>query len=85
MFSAISSILRGENLEAKRIFIRLEGFQVIKKLLQDKKVNSKRLRQKIFTLLRDMLYYDDRLHFTYNDLSSFSNTSNVILDKEKSE
>lgn len=26
IFSAISSILRGENLEAKRIFIRLQGF-----------------------------------------------------------
>lgn len=28
-------------------------------------------------LLRDFLYYDDRLNFTYNDLSSFNNTANI--------
>lgn len=79
IFSAISSMLRGENLEAKRIFIRLGGLKLIERLFNDEKVNSKRLKTKIFTLLRDLLYYDDRLHYTYNDLSSFSNTSNVVL------
>ena len=49
----------------------------MKKLLNDEKVNSKRLKTKIFTLLRDLLFYDDRLHFTYNDLSSFSNTADI--------
>lgn len=72
-------MLRGENLEAKRIFIRLGGLKLLVRLFNDQKVNSKRLKTKIFTLIRDLLYYDDRLHFTYNDLSSFSNTSNVVL------
>lgn len=79
IFSAISAMLRGENLEAKRIFIRLGGLKLLVRLFNDQKVNSKRLKTKIFTLIRDLLYYDDRLHFTYNDLSSFSNTSNVVL------
>ena len=43
----------------------------------DEKINSNRLKHKIFTLLRDLLYYDDRLNFTYNDLSSFSNTADI--------
>lgn len=29
-----------------------------------------------------MLYYDDRLHYTYNDLSSFSNTANIQPKEE---
>ncbi len=47
---------------------------------------SQRLKYKIYVLLRDLLFYDDRLHYTYNDLSSFSNTANIganQIDKEK--
>lgn len=32
--------------------------------------------------MRDLLFYDDKLHFTYNDLSSFNNTSNVVLEEK---
>ena len=67
-------------MEAKRIFIRLNGFELLKNLLGNEKINSKRLRYKIFVLLRDLLYYDDRLNYTYNDLSSFSNTADIKLD-----
>jgi hypothetical protein len=67
-------------LEAKRIFIRLNGFELLMNLLGNEKINSKRLRYKIFVLLRDLLYYDDRLNYTYNDLSSFSNTADIKLD-----
>ncbi len=38
---------------------------------------STRLKVKIYTLLRDLLFYDDHLHLTFNDLSSFSNTSSL--------
>ncbi len=67
-------------MEAKRIFIRLNGFELLMNLLGNEKINSKRLRYKIFVLLRDLLYYDDRLNYTYNDLSSFSNTADIKLD-----
>ncbi len=35
------------------------------------------MNNKVNTLWRDLLYYDDNLYKTYNDLSSFSNTSNL--------
>jgi hypothetical protein len=38
---------------------------------------SARLKLKMYTLIRDLLFYDDRLHCTFNDLSSFSNTANL--------
>ena len=44
---------------------------------------SVRLQNKIFVLLRDLLFYDDRLHYTYNDLSSFSNTANIKPNKNE--
>lgn len=38
---------------------------------------------KVNTLWRDLLLYDDRLHFTFNDLSAFSNTSNLKQEKQQ--
>ena len=43
---------------------------------------SERLLNKINTLWRDLTYYDQFLHLTFKDLSSFSNTSNLKLDKK---
>lgn len=43
---------------------------------------SVRLKGKIYTLVRDLLFYDDHLHLTFNDLSSFNNTS-CLQPKEK--
>ena len=40
LMSTISSIVRGENLEAKRIFIRLDGLNLLRKLSENA---SKRL------------------------------------------
>jgi hypothetical protein len=36
---------------------------------------------KVNTLWRDLLLYDDRLNFTFNDLSAFNNTSNLKQDQ----
>lgn len=36
---------------------------------------SKRMNDKANNILRDLLHYDDHLHYTFNDLSSFSNTN----------
>jgi len=38
---------------------------------------SVRLKNKMFILLRDLVFYDDKLHYTYNDLTSFSNTASL--------
>lgn len=72
---AISATIRGENLEAKRIFIRLHGLELLEAIVQQGA--TPRLINKVNTLWRDLLLYDDRLHFTFNDLSAFSNTSNI--------
>lgn len=77
MFSTISALIRGENLEAKRIFIRIGGLTLIKKLLSEEP--SKRLKSKIWSLFNDLTFYDDRLHYTFNDISAFSNTNNIKL------
>ena len=37
---------------------------------------------KINTLWRDLLHYDDRLHFTFNDLSAFNNTSTLKQEQK---
>lgn len=36
-------------------------------------------------LWRDLLYYDDNLHRTYNDLGHFSNTSNIQVQEKPAE
>ena len=42
LMSTISSIVRGENLEAKRIFIRLDGLNLLRKLSENATQNLSR-------------------------------------------
>lgn len=44
---------------------------------------SERLKNKLFVFLRDLLLYDDKLHCSFNDLSAFSNTSNIQPKKKE--
>lgn len=83
LMGAISALVRGENLEAKRIFIRIGGLQLLKSLYESKP--SERLKNKMNTLWRDLRYYDEYLHQTYNDLSSFSNTTGLKMDAKNSD
>lgn len=78
--STISAIVRGENLEAKRIFIKIGGLELLKNLLSANP--TKRLVFKINTLFRDLLYYDSYLHQSYKDLSAFSNTAGLAITKD---
>lgn len=39
----------------------------------------------MYVLLRDLTFYDDRLHRTHNDLSSFNNTTGVKMDPKDKE
>ena len=48
-------------------------------LLESKECTPK-LEQKVNVFWRDLLYYDDNLNKSYNDLSSFNNTSNLKLE-----
>lgn len=80
LLSAVSATIRGENLEAKRIFIRIGGLELLQKLMNKP---SDRLKYKAYVLLRDLLLYDDRLHFTFNDLSHFSNTGGMKVNNDK--
>ena len=77
LLSAVSATTRGENLEAKRILIRLDGLELLEKLFQNA---SAKLKHKINVLLRDLLFYDDRLHLTHNDLSKFNNTAGIKVN-----
>ena len=81
MMSAISAMIRGENLEAKRIFIRIKGLELLEFLMTNSP--SERLLNKVNTLWRDLTYYDQFLHLTFKDLSAFSNTSNLKLEKKE--
>lgn len=81
MMGLISCMIRGENLEAKRIFLRLNGLDLLVKILEDSA--SERLESKALTLLRDLLLYDDHLHLSFNDISAFSNTNNIKLDEKE--
>ncbi len=75
MLSCISSLVRGENLEAKRIFIRIKGLEAVRVVLLGEP--TQKMKSKCFNILRDLLFYDDHLHQTYNDLSSFTNTNSI--------
>jgi hypothetical protein len=35
------------------------------------------MKSKCCNIIRDLLYYDDHLHKTHNDLSSFTNTNSI--------
>jgi len=71
----VSSLIRGENLEVKRIFLRINGLPMIGEVLMNQP--TQRMKSKCCNILRDLLYYDDHLYKTHNDLSSFTNTNSI--------
>ncbi len=70
-------LLRGENLEVKRKFIDYDGIEFVLKILQEDGKNSRKLRTKSTTLLKDLCLYDEKLHQTFSDLQKFSNTNST--------
>ncbi|EGR30519.1 hypothetical protein IMG5_130330 [Ichthyophthirius multifiliis] len=73
--SALSSLCRGENLQSKRDFIDIDGVEFLVKIINEKESFSQRMKNKAFLFLKDLVFYDDRLHFTYNNLDAFANTN----------
>mmetsp|Transcript_44116 Transcript_44116/g.50993 ORF Transcript_44116/g.50993 Transcript_44116/m.50993 type:complete len:378 (+) Transcript_44116:31-1164(+) len=72
--TALSSYLRGENLKGKRRFIDWEGVEFLLSIIKDKeKYSSLRLQSKVFFLLQDLIYYDDKLHF--EDMITYTKVS----------
>lgn len=76
--SCVSNLIRGENLEAKRIFIRIKGLEMVREVLTGEP--TQRMKSKCFNVLRDLLFYDDVMHHTYKDLTSFSNTNSLKVE-----
>lgn len=66
-------MLRGEHLEGKRQFIDAEGIEFVAKVLNDTK--SEKIIYKAFSLLRDFVLYDERLHLTINNTELHANTN----------
>ncbi|KAL4479530.1 hypothetical protein ABPG72_011852 [Tetrahymena utriculariae] len=84
--AAISSLIRGENLQSKRDFIEIEGIQFNLDILKDKTGKySDKMKAKALTMLKDLVFYDHRLHFTYNNLDSFSNTNAKVVNGKSSQ
>lgn len=59
-FSAVSAMIRGENLAVKREFIEVDGVEFIWKALEMFK-NSEKIRQKTMFLIKDLVFYDEML------------------------
>jgi len=75
-FAALSSLLRGENLEAKREFIDTDGVEFLLELLSNQeKYNSSKLRTKVVLLLMDLIFYDDKLR--YQDMVQYNKEADV--------
>jgi len=75
-FAALSSLLRGENLEAKREFIDTDGVEFLLELLSNQeKYNSSKLRTKVVLLLMDLIFYDDKLR--YQDMAQYNKEADV--------
>lgn len=80
--SALSALVRGEFLEGKRIFIEMEGIDFCLKMIKESP--SRKIQQKCISILKDLVLYDERLHFTHNDTSKFTNTNASKLHADKS-
>jgi len=81
-FAALSSLLRGENLEAKREFIDTDGVEFLLELLSNQeKYNSSKLRTKVVLLLMDLIFYDDKLR--YQDMVQYNKEADVKRLSEK--
>ncbi len=79
-FAALSSIVRGEHFEAKRIFINIDGIEFLLELLKnDKDYKSDKMKIKAMTLLQDLVFYDDKLN--YEDIVSFNKGEGVAEKK----
>ena len=61
-FTAFSSLIRGQFLAIKRLFIDKGGIELILVLLASDKT-TKRLKKKVVFLLRDLIYMDQLLDF----------------------
>jgi hypothetical protein len=95
-FAALTSLVRGEAFNIKRRFIDIEGIEFLLELLSNDKVyKSAKIRTKVMTLLQDLVFYDDKLHFV--DIVAFNkvedllqkkvnnkNTQHISLNKEES-
>lgn len=60
-FSALSAMIRGESLEIKRIFVDIDGLELLKKFTQEYSFSDK-IQQKTIFLLKDLVYYDENLN-----------------------
>lgn len=79
--AGLSSLIRGENLQSKRDFIEIEGLEFLLDILKDTTGKySDKMKNKALMMLKDLVFYDHRLHFTYNNLDSFSNTNAKIVN-----
>ena len=70
MVSALGSVVRGENLENKRVFMQKQGIDIITQLIHEIP-NSNRIREKGLNILIDILVYSDKLKEKYPDLPVF--------------
>ena len=92
----LSSIVRGTNMRAKRMFLEVEGLELLKMVLENNwGIDIQKFQQKALNLLHDLLFYDQELDKTYYDLSPFMNTNSkkhtqyiqqkdkIIIDQKK--
>lgn len=77
LLTVLSSMIRGEYLDGKRRFIEQKGIEFILKLISNSKENSIRLIQKASFLLKDLVFYDDRLHLSVTNTDVFANTNAI--------
>lgn len=54
--SALSSLIRGENLQSKRDFIDIDGLEFILKILDNNNIFSDKMRNKALNMLNDIVY-----------------------------
>lgn len=83
--AGLSSLIRGENLQSKRDLIEIEGLEFLLDILKDTTGKySDKMKNKAMTMLKDLVFYDGRLNFTYNNLDSFSNTNAKVVNGKPS-
>ena len=78
-FSALSSLVRGLNIDIKRKFIDVDGIEYCICLLKDEKYSIK-LRTKVMSVVQDLLNYEKHLHENVAYLGKEDYTKGKVVD-----
>lgn len=83
-FGALSSLIRGLNIDMKRKFIEVDGIEYLVHILVDAKYSTK-LKTKVMNVIRDLIEHEKHLHtdVDYLGKESYENTKGKVVNNKE--